>query len=435
MLGRLRRLPLDRISFQIAALVVGSLFAINVFIAAVFLVMRPDFGPPEFGGATIASVARLASIESGPARMNLLMTAQRAYPDLDIRPATDDEIGSGQTDGRFGRLARDLGPGFKVLARISADHVDRVLILFPDGDSIAARSPEFRKPPLIGGPWVTALLFGALSILLLSLWATRSLTAPLSSFARAAEDFSLTHAPSPFPERGPFEIRSVARALNRMRERTVNLISDRTRMLAAISHDLRTPLTRLRLRSEFIEDSGQREQMLRDIDQMRAMLDAVLSYLRDNHAEGVKTLDVATTLQLISDQFTDMGYRVQYSGPAHATLKARPNDINRAVTNLVENAVKYSANTNIRLSLGADEISIDVEDDGPGIASALKEIAFEPFVRGDAARSLNNGAGFGLGLTIARTIIDSHGGTLSLRDRLPSGTVAHIALPRQNVVS
>ena len=133
----------------------------------------------------------------------------------------------------------------------------KVGIALPDGAMISAKIlPDQRQRPFWGGPWMMTLLFAVISVTLLGLWAARALTAPLSSFAKAAENFSLNGAAAPLPERGPEEIRSVAKALNRMRERITALIDDRTRMLAAISHDLRTPITRMRLRSEFIEDDG-----------------------------------------------------------------------------------------------------------------------------------------------------------------------------------
>src|SRR6202035_5781593 len=146
----------------------------------------------------------------------------------------------------------------------------KVGIVLPDGTMISARLSDERPRPFWGGPWMATLLFGVICVSLLGLWAARALTAPLSSFARAAEDFSLNGAAAPLPERGPEEIRSVAKALNRMRERITTLIDDRTRMLAAISHDLRTPITRMRLRSEFIEDEVHRSRMLGDLDQMRS---------------------------------------------------------------------------------------------------------------------------------------------------------------------
>jgi len=257
------------------------------------------------------------------------------------------------------------------------------------------------------------------------------LAEPLSSFARTAEEFSLSGTATPLPERGPEEIRAVARALNRMRERITALIDDRTRMLAAISHDLRTPITRLRLRSEFIEDEGNRRHMLRDLDQMRAMLEALLSFLRDDRRlEALTLTDIATTLQLIADQFADIGHLVTYQGPSHAMAMARPDDLHRAVTNLVENAVKFGGEAAITLVMSKSGAVIDVADDGPGISDAQKSAMLQPFVRGDDARNMDHeAAGFGLGLSIARAIALAHGGELTLRDRQPQGLIVRITLP------
>jgi signal transduction histidine kinase len=274
------------------------------------------------------------------------------------------------------------------------------------------------------------LLFAVICVSLLGLWAARALTAPLSLFAKAAEDFSLNGAAAPLPERGPEEIRSVAKALNRMRERITVLIDDRTKMLAAISHDLRTPITRMRLRSEFIEDDGHRSRMLRDLDQMRSMLESVLSFLRnDRKLESMTLVDIASTLQLVTDQFADMGHKVAYDGPEHAMATVRPDDLHRSVTNLVENAIRFGAEATIRLVASPEVITIEVEDDGPGISDARKDVMLEPFVRGDDARNMDEASGFGLGLSIARTIVLAHGGALSLNDRQPHGLIVRIQLP------
>jgi signal transduction histidine kinase len=274
------------------------------------------------------------------------------------------------------------------------------------------------------------LLFAIISVTLLGLWAARALTAPLSSFAKAAESFSLNGAAAPLPERGPEEIRSVAKALNRMRERITTLIDDRTRMLAAISHDLRTPITRMRLRSEFIEDDMHRSRMLRDLDQMRSMLESVLSFLRDDRKlESMTLADIATTLQLVTDQFADMGHKVAYDGPEHAMATVRPDDLHRSITNLVENAVRYGAEATIRLRMSSDTATIEIEDDGPGISDVRKDVMMEPFVRGDDARNMDETTGFGLGLSIAHGIVQAHGGELSLNDRQPHGLMVRIRLP------
>ncbi len=215
-----------------------------------------------------------------------------------------------------------------------------------------------------------------------------------------------------------------------MRQRITTLIDDRTKMLAAISHDLRTPITRMRLRSEFIEDEGHRSRMLRDLDQMRSMLESVLSFLRnDRKLESMTLVDIASTLQLITDQFTDMGHKVGYDGPEHAMATARPDDLHRSVTNLVENAVRFGAEATIRLIASPDVMTIEVEDDGPGISDARKEVMLEPFVRGDDARNMDEASGFGLGLSIARSIVLAHGGELSLNDRQPHGLIVRIRLP------
>jgi signal transduction histidine kinase len=365
-------------------------------------------------------------------RPRLLADIIRTFPRLDIQtlgpervPATLDLNNAGLRN-----LRRHLGTDYRIFP-LNGQSGDEIGISLPDGTTISARMlPDRRQRPFWSGPWMVTLLFVIVTFTLLGLWAARALTAPLSSFAEAAESFSLGGGAAPLPERGPEEIRSVARALNRMRERITNLIDDRTRMLAAISHDLRTPITRLRLRSEFIEDDLHRHHMLRDLDQMRSMLEAVLSFLRnDRTLESMTLIDIASTLQLVTDQFADIGHRVAYDGPAHAMVTARPDDLHRAITNLVENAVRFGAEAAIRLNVTPQSITIDVEDDGPGISDARKEVMLEPFVRGDDARNMDEAAGFGLGLSIARAIVEAHGGRLSLNDRQPHGLIVRIELP------
>src|SRR6202023_2269526 len=183
----------------------------------------------------------------------------------------------------------------------------------------------------------------------------------------------------------------------------------------------------MRLRSEFIEDDAHRSRMLGDLDQMRSMLEQVLSFLRnDRRLESMTLVDIASSLQLITDQFSDMGHKVTYDGPEHAMATARPDDLHRSITNLVENAVRFGAEATIRLRISQQTVTIEVEDDGPGISDARKELMHEPCVRGDAARTRDGSAGFGLGLWIARSIVLAHGGELSLNDRQPHGLIVSI---------
>jgi signal transduction histidine kinase len=170
--------------------------------------------------------------------------------------------------------------------------------------------------------------------------------------------------------------------------------------------------------------------MLHDLDQMRSMLESVLSFLRnDRKLESMTLVDIASTLQLITDQFTDMGHEASYVGPEHAMATVRPDDLHRSVTNLVENAVKFGAEAIVRLIASPDVMTIEVEDDGPGISDARKDVMLEPFVRGDDARNMDEASGFGLGLSIARSIVLAHGGELSLHDREPHGLIVRIRLP------
>jgi signal transduction histidine kinase len=427
-------LNLRGISGQIAALVVVSIIALHVIITASFMIHRPDQPDPsaDRGHAQLAAAAHLLGATPAPERPRLLADITRAFPQLSLQQLPAGPVpAAGEGEGGLRGLHRRLGQNYRMFALPPDGDIRRIGIALPDGAMIAANvMPDQRRPPFLGGPWMMTLLFAVISVTLLGLWAARALTAPLSSFAKAAESFSLNGAAAPLPERGPEEIRSVAKALNRMRERITGLIDDRTKMLAAISHDLRTPITRMRLRSEFIEDETHRARMLDDLDQMRSMLESVLSFLRnDRRLESMTLVDIASTLQLITDQFGDMGRKVAYDGPAHAMATVRPDDLHRSVTNLVENAVRFGAEATIRLRVTADQLTIDVEDDGPGISDAQKKNVLEPFVRGDDARNMDEAAGFGLGLSIANAIVLAHGGVLSLHDRQPHGLVVRMQLP------
>jgi signal transduction histidine kinase len=428
-------LNLRGISGQIAALVVASIVAIHLILTAAILIHRPDqLAPPfEHGHSQLVPVVQLLGAAPAAGRPALFADIARAFPQLgvDSLPAGPAPVVDELDSFNLRSLHRRLGRSYRIFSLAHDEDIHKIGIVLPDGAMISARlPPDERELPFWIRPWIVTLLFAAVSVTLLGLWAARALTAPLSSFARAAESFSLNGAAAPLPERGPEEIRSVAKALNRMRERITTLIDDRTRMLAAISHDLRTPITRMRLRSEFIEDEVHRGRMLHDLDQMRSMLESVLSFLRnDRKLESMTLVDIASSLQLVADQFADIGHKVAYEGPEHAMATGRPDDLHRSITNLVENAVRFGTETTIRLTMSPDTVTIEVEDDGPGICDARKDVMLEPFVRGDDARNMDEAAGFGLGLSIARATVLAHGGELSLNDRQPHGLIARIELP------
>ena len=428
-------LNLRAIGGQIAAHVIVSILVLHAILTAIFLSHRPDQQHPSpwhLRGAFITS-AQLIAATPASERARLLGDLARGFPELAIEMLPADAVPDANQPVDLGLRAiyAHLGPGYR-LFRLPADEGGtRAGIVLPDGSAVAANiGSEFRGGPLWASPFMTSLMFAFVCVTLLGMWAAFALTKPLSSFAKAAESFSLDGTAAALPERGPQEIRALARALNRMRQRITSLIDDRTKMLAAISHDLRTPITRMRLRSEFIEDETNRSRMLADLDQMLLMLESVLSFLRNDRKMECFTLaDIASTLQLVTDQFADMGHAVSYAGPDHAMAVVRPDDLRRGVTNLVENAVRFGADVTIALTLAAGRMTIDVIDDGPGISDARKAAMLEPFVRGDDARNMDEQEGFGLGLSIARAIALAHGGELSLHDRKPHGLIVRMAIP------
>lgn len=431
-----RTLFLNRIGGQIAVVIVLSLFAIHAAITALLLLAHhgKSWIPPDGGPAQFVAAVQLMAAAAPAERAGVLTQIVKAFPQLQMAeprsmPSDDAARRQSQDDRRFEFLGRILGPRFQLAAAPAGQ--DRVAIRLPDGAMLTARLPADVEPPMLIGPIAFTLLFIVVSVTLLGLWATRALRRPLSGFAAAAESFSLDDKAAALPERGPEEVRAVAKAFNRMRDRIRALVADRTRMLAALGHDLRTPITRLRLRSEFIADAEMRGQMLRDLDQMKRMTEGVLPFLRDGQQRPAATcVDLASGLQTICDQFADMGHCVDYIGPRQLAIMASSDELHRAVSNIVDNAVRYGRTTQVRLTATPEAVTIEVEDDGPGILDVQKTVVLEPFHRGDEARPLNQASGFGLGLSIARAVAEAHGGTLTLHDRAPQGLVVRLALPR-----
>ena len=231
-------------------------------------------------------------------------------------------------------------------------------------------------------------------------------------------------------ENGPREIAQVAAALNEMRRRIQALVDERTRTLAAISHDLRTPLARLGLRAERASDPTLRGSMLRDIALLDGMLDEALAYLREGGSpEPIHRVDLPSLLQTICAEFTDVGNTVSYEGPGRLTFACRQRALTRAITNVIENGTKHGSSVTVTLHVTeADGIRIDISDDGPGIPKELMERVFEPFFKADPTRSSSRRTGFGLGLSIARDIVRSHDGEIELLDHTSRGATFQITL-------
>jgi signal transduction histidine kinase len=274
----------------------------------------------------------------------------------------------------------------------------------------------------------------AIVVLALSIYAIGWVTRPLSAIAQATRAFGQSpDKDDPLDTGGPAEIAQVAEALNDMRRRIRKLVEERTAMLAAISHDLRTPLTRLKLRCERLEDTGNRGAMLNDISAIDCTVRGALTYLRDGGtSEALQLVDLPSLLQTICDGYSDTGSDVVYSGPARLNFVCRAEGLTRAVMNIIDNGVKHGNQVGVCLEKqGPEAVRIEVWDDGPGIPAELREKVFEPFFKADSARSASRG-GFGLGLSIARDIIHHQGGTITLSDRSPSGLRVCVALTSES---
>ncbi|GGF48647.1 hypothetical protein GCM10011611_63800 [Aliidongia dinghuensis] len=258
----------------------------------------------------------------------------------------------------------------------------------------------------------------------------RQLAAPMKRFAAAARRFGTDPKAPPLAEAGPAEFRTAIGAFNAMQAQIARFVSDRTEMLAAISHDLRTPLTRMRLRGEFIEDEEQQRRLFQDVDEMQTMIDEVLAFFRDNASEERSTnFDLAELLRTIIDDFADQGLEVPYDGPGHVVYFGRPFALKRAFTNLIDNAVRYATAPSVELHQAAQSLVVSVIDQGCGIPPDQLTKVFAPFYRLEPSRNRSTG-GYGLGLSAARTIIRGHGGDLELRNRATGGLAAISTLPQ-----
>ncbi|WP_152044944.1 ATP-binding protein [Aureimonas psammosilenae] len=276
------------------------------------------------------------------------------------------------------------------------------------------------------------LTFGltAALVALVAVVVIRRITKPLAQLTEAAETLGRGEPTVPLPETGPDDIRHTAIAFNRMQERLQRFVEDRTRMLAAIGHDLRTPLTTLRLRTEFVEDEELQSRMVATIEEMRSMTEAILALARQDIAsEETRNVDLETLVESLCEDLAEVGADVSFTPGSRVPYRCRPDALRRAVRNLVENAVRYGERARVGIKVASEGIEIGVEDDGPGIPPERREDVFAPFFRLEESRNRETG-GVGLGLSIARTIARQHGGDVMLGQGAGGGLRAAITLPK-----
>jgi len=306
-----------------------------------------------------------------------------------------------------------------------------VLGRFADGEPFCLLHRGQRRVPPPIEQWrfpVSLALFLAL-IALVAWFAVRYALRPLERMAAAAEAFGHDIRHPPLADGGPSEVRKAAAAFNRMQERVRAMMTERTQILAAVTHDLKTPLTRMRLRLEACADAALREKLGNDLAAMQRLVDEGLELARSLEAsEAVETVDVDALLSSIADDAADAGQPVRYTGSAPLPLRCRPNALRRALENLVDNAIKYGDTAEISLTCAAGHAVIAIRDRGPGIPEAQLAAVLRPFVRLEASRSRESG-GTGLGLAIASNLLASMGARLILENLPAGGLEARVELP------
>ncbi len=328
-------------------------------------------------------------------------------------------------DGPGGRSGRSL--------RIQTD--ERVIfapfkigVRQPDGQWLIAKpKPTFRLESWQGHILLT-LLLSALAISPLAWLFARRLAAPIAVFAEAAERLGRDPRAAPLEVAGSSEVAAAAEAFNRMQERLRRYVDDRTAMVGAIAHDLRTPLTRLRFRIEAAPDEI-RGKLAADIDQMDAMISATLSFVRDTSRAGLREkLELSSLVESVIDEAAETGADATALASEKLVIEGDPLALRRLLANLVENAIKYGVRARGRVFAEDGCAIVEIEDDGPGVPAAELERVFEPFYRREPSRSRETG-GAGLGLAVVRSIARAHGGDVTLADRPGGGLTARVSLP------
>jgi signal transduction histidine kinase len=408
---------------------------------------RPYLLPPIEAGAPPHAEYLVQSHAMHMQHRVLRPMGAHAWPHIFIQLPFTSDVGGVLTR----QLRADLGGGYDVsvgpaaaaaaqvipipspFLALPAEHPTRsydVAVRLPDGSSLVYRVTRIVPgTPLPPSLMVNMILLVVLLVIALYIVA-RSITRPLSRLAAAADNLGRSVRQPKLEEKGARELRHAARAFNTMQDRLQRYLDSRTRVLAAMSHDLKTPLTRLRLQVETqIEDPVLQARFGKELDEMEGMVRGALALFRGlNDEEGLEPVDVNLLLETVRGEFTEMGEDVTLEGRALGPLTGKPQALKRCITNLVANAVKFGSRARLLVRDGA-QLQISVCDDGPGIPPDEIERVFEPFYRLESSRNRDTG-GTGLGLSIARDVAQAHGGSLILRNRPEGGLEARLTLPR-----
>jgi signal transduction histidine kinase len=355
---------------------------------------------------------------------------------------------------------RDASAGEGALANLSHSHTPPTApYRMPDdmhenrldsGLSAFSRMSFLIQIKLHDGTWVTfdhavpaevfvwpqkllwSLIVLLVSVVIVTLIAVRWLTRPLANLSNAADALGRDINRPPLEEKGSIEVRNAARAFNNMQARLKRLMRDRSRMMAAVSHDLKTPITRLRLRTEMLEDEQVKDKFCLDLDEMESMVQSALDFMRDlENDEPAQAMDINALLEVLQADAEEGGQRLDITGGIHSPYRGKPLALKRCLSNLVGNAIKYGKKAKILVEDNQYNLRLRIADEGPGLPESELERVFEPFYRLENSRSRQTG-GTGLGLSIAHNIARAHGGKLILRNRPEGGLEAELTLPRHH---
>jgi signal transduction histidine kinase len=395
-----------------------------------WLDITPLSGPPDFrhtereGGFT--DLHRQIADRLGLAPQDVLLKADEPDdPEYSPRPLVIilPPLPVVITDVFDDRSANMLSSDLRIAFRIGppGESGEEWVLVMPKSDG--QESVRMIRNVLL--PLLAVMLIGILSI-----WVARGIVRPLDDLATAAEKLGRDRELSLVSDFNAPELQAIGSSFNAMQLRLKRFVDDRLQMIAAISHDLRTPLTRLRLSAEYLPDQEQRRQVLADIEEMEAMMSATLTFASNQlKDEARSTVDLASLLISLCDTAADAGGRVSYDGPDHAGLSCRPVAVRRALANLIDNGCKFADRVQVTLRDTAEAIVITMADDGPGIPADQREAALRPFTRLETSRNRETG-GTGLGLTIAQDVILAHRGTLQLGASGLGGLLVTVTLPK-----
>jgi signal transduction histidine kinase len=401
----------------------------------------------EFAERAAHAVAAVLAAESAESRERILKAMSGPGQRVSISAVSDVDAGERQ-DAQLIALLRRLEPSLagRELRVAAETRRPRWRVREGDGHGVRAIAVMSMSVTAQEGTWINAdfdlpvpfdptapLILSAsiliLMLLLVALWISRRIVRPLKTLELAASSLGPGDPPAPIPERGPRALKAAIRSFNAMSQRLLATLESQRVVTAAVAHDLRSPITSLRLRAEFVTDPETKERMLETLAEMETMTEAAIDLVRaGKSSEEARLMDLSALADSIVQDIADSGLPASFEGGTEARVMIRRSDIARALRNLIENAVRYGGGARVMVSAREGSGFVFVDDDGPGVPVDQLEALFMPFARLETSRSKETG-GHGLGLTISRMIARSHGGDVALENRAPKGLRATIRLP------